>query len=161
MTGKTSFIKTVLSKNKFKGNINPTILIDIKKASEKNINLIIWDCGGQEQFLKVYHKSVVSEELVYGARVLCYFFDAADDKRLEKAIDEFKWIKNLFEIRNPEGKIYCFINKADLVNYSEEKFSELRRKITSKVGNKNIQYYFTSIYKPAELIKIFKKIICS
>jgi len=102
--GKTSLVNKLLGSGGLSDS--PTIGIDIKTIVTENVQIVVWDLGGQERF------KLFADDFIIGAKLIVLVFD------LNKSTSFFRlyeWAKRLRQkIRNPYTKIILVGNKSDL-----------------------------------------------
>jgi len=119
--------------------------IDYKKYDVGTITKpIIWDLGGQQQYLDEYH-GPLKTSIFQKASVLLYIIDASDADRFENARIELEWSVNQILAFNKDPKINVFFHKIDLIHDKDPLISYLKRFLTQNISN-NINFYGTSIF---------------
>ena len=76
---------------------------------------VIWDLGGQRQYLDEYHTSL-KEGIFQKAAILLYVIDVSDINRYESSKAEFEWAAKEIISYNPNAKINVFLHKIDLIH---------------------------------------------
>ncbi|MHA1487259.1 MAG: ADP-ribosylation factor-like protein [Promethearchaeota archaeon] len=76
---------------------------------------MIWDLGGQQQYLDEYH-SVLRDKIFRSASILLYVIDVTDTDRFENAREELEWSVNQIISFNSRAVINVFFHKIDLVH---------------------------------------------
>ena len=105
---------------------------------------MIWDLGGQQQYLDEYH-TVLRDNIFRKASVLLYIIDVTDTDRYENARKEFEWSANQILSFNPGAKINVFFHKIDLVHDKKEVVAYLKKLLSQNISNK-IMFHTTSIF---------------
>ncbi|MFX0033833.1 MAG: ADP-ribosylation factor-like protein [Candidatus Hermodarchaeota archaeon] len=105
---------------------------------------MIWDLGGQQQYLDEYH-GVLKENIFKKASILLYVIDVTDVSRYEKAKEEFEWSAKQIIAFNPAAKIIIFLHKMDLIN-EKEKVSTYLKNLFSQCVSHEISFHLTSIF---------------
>jgi len=105
---------------------------------------MIWDLGGQQQYLDEYH-TVLRDNIFRKASVLLYIIDITDTDRYENARKEFEWSANQILSFNPGAKINVFFHKIDLVHDKKEVVAYLKKLLSQNISNK-IMFHSTSIF---------------
>ncbi len=102
--GKTS----ILYKLKLNEDITtiPTIGFNVESVNYKNIQMTIWDVGGQYRIRKLW------EYYFNNTNALIFVLDSCDLKRLEEVKEELYTILNHYENDRKPLLVYC--NKQDL-----------------------------------------------
>lgn len=165
--GKTTMKSIIFTNNSFisKRSLNfttfpPTNGIDnISIYFLDNIELCLWDCGGQDSFFQSYLSSE-KETFFNKTDVLIFTFDINNITKL----NEFsECIKNLMYF-SPDAKIFVLFHKMDLIKNKDDReiiFKEKSNIIDELTDhNPNISYFCTSIWEDT-LYKAWSKIVCS
>jgi len=105
---------------------------------------MIWDLGGQQQYLDEYH-GVLRNNIFQKASILLYVIDVTDTDRYENARREFEWSANQILSFNPRAKINVFFHKIDLVHDKEEVVAYLKKLLSQNIPHK-IMFHSTSIF---------------
>ena len=87
----------------------PTIGFNVENINYKNLDLTIWDIGGQEKLRKLWQHYYENTDL------LIYVIDANDRTRFNEASDELHRILSNDLLRDIKG-VLIFCNKMDLPN---------------------------------------------
>ena len=90
-------------------NTIPTIGFNVETLNYKNLNLTIWDIGGQEKIRKLWRHYYNNVDMII------YVVDSNDDGRLEESKNELHSIANEDQLKNISS-ILIFNNKIDLPN---------------------------------------------
>ena len=105
---------------------------------------MIWDLGGQQQYLDEYH-SVLRENIFRKASILLYVVDVTDTDRYEDARMEFEWSANQILSFNSDAVINVFFHKIDLVHDQDEVEVYLKKLFSQNISHK-ILFHSTSIF---------------
>ena len=105
---------------------------------------MIWDLGGQQQYLDEYH-GVLRENIFKKASILLYVVDVTDVDRFEKAQQEFEWSAKQLLMFNPSAKMIVFLHKIDLVEEKEQVLKYLKDLFSQNISEK-ISFHPTSIF---------------
>ena len=105
---------------------------------------MIWDLGGQQQYLDEYH-SVLRENIFRKASILLYVVDVTDTDRYEDARREFEWSANQILSFNSDAVINVFFHKIDLVHDQDEVEVYLKKLFSQNISHK-ILFHSTSIF---------------
>ncbi|NHJ19992.1 MAG: hypothetical protein EAX91_03535 [Candidatus Lokiarchaeota archaeon] len=105
---------------------------------------MIWDLGGQQQYLDEYH-GVLKNNIFQKASILLYVIDITDSSRYEDARKELEWSVNQMLSFNPGALINVFFHKIDLIQDKDEVVDYLKKFISYKISHK-IRYHTTSIF---------------
>ncbi|MFX0082889.1 MAG: ADP-ribosylation factor-like protein [Candidatus Hodarchaeota archaeon] len=105
---------------------------------------MIWDLGGQQQYLDEYH-GPLRKSIFQKASVLLYIIDAADSDRFENAQIEFEWSVNQILSYNKSPSINVFFHKIDLIHDKDILIPYLKNYLSQNISYK-INYYATSVF---------------
>ena len=105
---------------------------------------MIWDLGGQQQYLDEYH-GVLRENIFKKASILLFVVDMTDVDRFEKARLELEWSAKQILSYNPNARIHVFLHKMDLVNDKESVSSYLKNLLSQSVSHE-VNFHLTSIF---------------
>ena len=105
---------------------------------------MIWDLGGQQQYLDEYH-NVLKDNIFRKASILLYVIDVTDTDRYEDARSEFEWSVNQILTFNPEAVINVFFHKIDLVHEQDAVVAYLKKLLSQNISHK-ILFHSTSIF---------------
>ena len=117
---------------------------------------MIWDLGGQEQYLDEYHRSL-RKKIFTKASILLYVVDTTDYNRFESAKIEFDWSVKQILSYNPNAKLNIFFHKSDLIHDKESLVPYLKKIFAKNVSHK-IVFHLTSIFDES-LFKAWSDII--
>ncbi len=117
---------------------------------------MIWDLGGQQQYLDEYH-GPLRKNIFRKASILLYVVDITDYERFDNAMIEFEWGVNQILLYNPNAKLNVFLHKSDLVRDKDSVVSHIK-KVFSKNMSYEINYHLTSIFDES-LFKAWSDII--
>ena len=90
-------------------NTIPTIGFNVETLTYKNLNLTIWDIGGQEKIRKLWRHYYNNVDMII------YVVDSNDEGRLEESKNELHALANEDQLKNIDA-ILIFNNKMDLPN---------------------------------------------
>jgi len=105
---------------------------------------MIWDLGGQQQYLDEYH-GVLRSNIFRKASILLYVIDVTDTDRYENARKEFEWSVNQILSFNPGAIINVFFHKIDLVHDKDAVVAYLKKILSQNISHK-IMFHSTSIF---------------
>jgi len=105
---------------------------------------MIWDLGGQQQYLDEYH-GVLRDNIFRKASILLYVIDVTDTERFENARAELEWSVNQIISFNPGAKINVFFHKIDLIHDRGAIVAYLKEFLSQNISHK-IMYHSTSIF---------------
>ena len=119
--------------------------IDYKKYEVGEISKpMIWDLGGQQQYLDEYH-GPLRKSIFQKASVLLYVIDASDADRFEDAKEEFEWAVDQMLAFNADPKLNVFLHKIDLIKDKKELLTYFKNFLSQKISHK-INFYTTSVF---------------
>jgi len=105
---------------------------------------MIWDLGGQQQYLDEYH-SVLRDNIFRSASILLYVIDVTDTDRFENAREELEWSVNQIISFNSRAVINVFFHKIDLVHDRVAVVAYLKKFLSQNLSHK-ILFHSTSIF---------------
>lgn len=105
---------------------------------------MIWDLGGQQQYLDEYH-GALKKSIFQRASVLLYVIDASDVERYENARTELEWSVNEILTFNKNPLINVFLHKIDLINDKNAVSSYLKNYLAQNISSE-IHFYPTSVF---------------
>jgi GTPase SAR1 family protein len=159
--GKSSIILTLQKKFSFLGNLRPTIGLSRTNLQEMKclgMDLLAWDFGGQKKFRESY----MSQRFHVFANVTTMFYviDIQDKQaRFDESLEYLKDIFETFSILKDNPLIIICFNKydPDVTNKNDldGRIAELQALINEINQNFDINYFNTSIFDHASLIKAF------
>ncbi|MFX0029432.1 MAG: ADP-ribosylation factor-like protein [Candidatus Hermodarchaeota archaeon] len=119
--------------------------IDYKQFEVSSITKpMIWDLGGQQQYLDEYH-GPLKKNIFQKASVLLYVVDASDLDRFENARIEFEWSVNQILLYNQSVKLHVFFHKIDLIHDKNALISYLKQLLAQNISSE-INFHSTSIF---------------
>ena len=131
---------------------HPTKGVVRMKFGKANLNLFIWDLGGQEEYRERYLTH--PEQYFIQLDLLIYVIDIQDEKRFDESLDYFKKILDSLILLEENPFILFFIHKFDpelkgdpkiLLNVELLK-DNLNEILKNKKYGFEIEIYLTSIY---------------
>ncbi len=117
---------------------------------------MIWDLGGQQQYLDEYH-GPLRKNIFRKASILLYIVDITDYERFDNAKTEFEWSSNQILSYNPNAKLNVFLHKSDLVHDKDTVVSHIKKAFSKNISHE-INYHLTSIFDES-LFKAWSDII--
>ncbi|MFW9774049.1 MAG: ADP-ribosylation factor-like protein [Promethearchaeota archaeon] len=105
---------------------------------------MIWDLGGQQQYLDEYH-GPLKKRIFKKASVLLYVVDASDVERYENARNELEWSVNEILMYNRASIINVFLHKIDLINDKIAVINYLKNYLAQNISSE-IRFYPTSVF---------------
>jgi len=91
--------------------LKPTKGIDRKTLETEELDLIIWDFGGQEQYRENYLKN--AEKFFFQSDLILYVIDVQDPDRFDESFDYFNKILNILSDLEENPYILVFFHKFD------------------------------------------------
>ncbi len=104
---------------------------------------MIWDLGGQKQYLDEYH-GPMKDSIFQKASVLLYVVDVSDINRVESARAEFEWAATQIISANREANLHVILHKMDLVQDKEAIIQYMTSLFSQNIHHK-IHFHATSI----------------
>ncbi|MHA1793429.1 MAG: ADP-ribosylation factor-like protein [Promethearchaeota archaeon] len=171
--GKTSFINYLMGQSmdeKFQ-ETEPTVSVEQRTLKLKDLNLVIWDFGGQESFRNEYLSN--PEEFFIDTEVLLYVVDAQDEEHYPDSIEYFYSILEILKKTGVQLRIIIDLHKSDPDVVQDVDFlikiQWLEEKFTNVVQQFSFPYEFmrSSIFndvadeKEPEISKNLKKVLSS
>ncbi|KAH8347299.1 hypothetical protein KR059_008288, partial [Drosophila kikkawai] len=148
-SGKTSMRSIIFANYIARDTTRLGATIDVEHSHVKflgNLVLNLWDCGGQEGFMKQYFAQQ-RENIFRHVEVLIYVFDV-ESREMERDVHYYQSCLEALLQNSPEAKIFCLVHKMDLVpeehRESEFKVREDDLIRLSKPGN--VTCFRTSIW---------------
>ena len=144
--GKTTLIRHVLEGKEFEEleNLPPT---DGLKTDEyryrRLVEIAIFDCGGQRQFLEGYFTEAMERTIFSNARILFWVVDVGDKEKLEESRFWFKKTYESLKEFSPDAKIFILAHKSDLKGKITKK--DLKSFFEEAGGLTGVKYYTTSV----------------
>ena len=105
---------------------------------------MIWDLGGQQQYLDEYH-GPLRKNIFQKASVLLYVIDVSDVDRFENARLEFEWSANQVLSYNRNASLNIFLHKIDLIHDRTAVVPYFKRLFSQNITHP-INYYATSVF---------------
>ncbi|MHA2184825.1 MAG: ADP-ribosylation factor-like protein [Promethearchaeota archaeon] len=105
---------------------------------------MIWDLGGQQQYLDEYH-GPLKKNIFQKASVLLYVVDASDVTRFENAQIEFEWSVNQIFLFNQTAKLHVFLHKIDLIHDKESLIPYLKDLLSKNISSE-VNFHSTSVF---------------
>lgn len=105
---------------------------------------MIWDLGGQQQYLDEYH-GPLRRNIFRKASVLLYVIDVSDVDRFENTRLEFEWSANQILSSNRNASLNIFFHKIDLIHDRNALIPYLKSLLSQNISHK-INFYATSVF---------------
>jgi len=125
-----------------------------------NLNLSLWDCGGQEAYMEKYF-ALQRDHMFSHVEVLIYVMDImAKDE--QKDNDQYKETLKAIKEFSPNAKIFCLIHKMDLISADQRQqvFQDKEYKLRAESAPLKIHSFQTSIWDET-LYKAWSSIVYS
>ncbi|TXT59118.1 MAG: hypothetical protein BAJALOKI2v1_250024 [Promethearchaeota archaeon] len=152
--GKTSLVNRLVHNYNYMDLINqePTKGANVEEFQTEQLNLVLWDLGGQKRHIDEYLEE--PEKFFIQVDVLIFVIDAQDDVRYEEALNYLKDLLNILDYLDEFPYILVLLNKADSdviddpdfqikIEYLTDKISTL---IEAQEKKWNVEIIPTSIY---------------
>ncbi len=123
----------------------PTLGIELEKFQTQNVDLTLWDLGGQSQYRKHYMEPQMAEKIFSEPDVLIFVFDSSDASRYEESLEYFRWIWKNLDASNYKGKFHFFIHKTDVIR-EKTPIQDYLKKELGEVST-NLKFHYTSIFE--------------
>jgi Ras-related GTP-binding protein A/B len=105
---------------------------------------MIWDLGGQQQYLDEYH-GPLRKNIFQKVSVLLYVVDASDVDRFENSRIELEWSVNQILLFNQTAKIHVFLHKMDLIHDKNAIIPYLKELLTQNISIE-VSFHGTSVF---------------
>ncbi|MHA1650558.1 MAG: ADP-ribosylation factor-like protein [Candidatus Helarchaeota archaeon] len=155
--GKTTLIRHVLEGKEFEELISLPPTEGIKTDEYRYRRLIeisVFDCGGQKQFLEGYFSERMERAIFSNTRVFIWVVDVADKEKLGESRFWFKQAYNSLRKFSPKKvKIYVLAHKYDLKPRISK--DELKKFFSEGNAIQGVTYYTSSVKT-----KTARKILC-
>ncbi len=161
--GKTSSLETI-QKMKTVAKTQPTMGLEVKTLVFANHELVIYDLGGQKQFIDIY----LSDPQTYFQSTLAivYFIDVQMPSRFKESLDFLENIVNDLQLLGEDPSVHIFLHKFD--NPSDKTLqaskTDIKNRVTNLLTRLKIKYYRieeTSIYQIPRLVSAFSRVFQS
>ncbi len=131
---------------------HPTKGVVRMKFGSTNLNLFIWDLGGQEEYRERYLSN--PEQYFVQLDLLLYVIDVQDPERFDESLEYFDKILDSIIMLEENPYILVFLHKVDPELKNDPKIllniellkDNINEFLKSKVFNFDIEMYLTSIY---------------
>eukprot|EP01087_Luapelamoeba_hula_P010074 TRINITY_DN2650_c0_g1_i2.p1 TRINITY_DN2650_c0_g1~~TRINITY_DN2650_c0_g1_i2.p1 ORF type:complete len:321 (+),score=52.97 TRINITY_DN2650_c0_g1_i2:44-964(+) len=115
-SGKTSMRSIIFANYIARDTTRLAATIDVEHSHVRflgNLALNLWDCGGQEAFMKDYFSSQ-RDHIFRNVEVLIYVFDV-ESHNLKEDMAYYSSCVEAIQQKSDKAKIFCLIHKMDLV----------------------------------------------
>ncbi|KAH8358498.1 hypothetical protein KR093_000477 [Drosophila rubida] len=115
-SGKTSMRSIIFANYIARDTTRLGATIDVEHSHVRflgNLVLNLWDCGGQEGFMKQYFAQQ-RDSIFRNVEVLIYVFDV-ESQEMERDVHYYQSCLEALLQNSPEAKIFCLVHKMDLI----------------------------------------------
>ena len=155
--GKTSIIHVLKKNYSFLNKLKPTRGIERSKSKILEIEFVLWDLGGQEQYITEYFEK--KEFIFMDLSLLFFVIDMQDEMRYDSVLSYFEKIISVLREYNQSPNIVVFMHKIDPDIEHNSNIQLFVKDITKKVkklaGDFNVAFFQTSIFKRWTIISAF------
>ncbi len=175
--GKTAISKTLTIK--YRGNLQqfgqmlkdllPTKGAVQDRLKVSNVNVMLWDLGGQQQYRKVYLKE--PERFFFDCSAVMYVIDIQDEERFDESMEYLERIVKIFHYLKENPYFMILFHKYDPELEMEPKYQvfikDLTKLVSKNLTDANITFQLrnSSVYNDltvfngfTELIRIFANV---
>lgn len=155
--GKSSILHVLKKNYSFLNKLKPTKGIERSKSKILEIDFVLWDMGGQEQYLTQYFER---KEFIFSELSLLFFIiDIQEEIRFDKALSYFEKIINVLREYEQFPTIIIFYHKTDPdIKYTKNVklfTNDLTKKIRKIAPNFNMAFFPTSIFERWSIVAAF------
>ncbi|XP_062127093.1 ras-related GTP-binding protein A [Drosophila sulfurigaster albostrigata] len=148
-SGKTSMRSIIFANYIARDTTRLGATIDVEHSHVRflgNLVLNLWDCGGQEGFMKQYFAQQ-RDNIFRNVEVLIYVFDV-ESQEMERDVHYYQSCLEALLQNSPEAKIFCLVHKMDLVaeEHRENVFKEREEDLIRLSRPGNVTCFRTSIW---------------
>ncbi len=155
--GKTSILHVLKKNYSFLNKLKPTKGVERSQSKILEIDFVLWDMGGQEQYLAQYFDR--KEMFFTDLSLLFFVIDIQDETRFDSVINYFKKILTVFKDYKQVPNIVVFFHKVDPdIEHTKnvKLFTEdLTKKLSALAKDFSITFFQTSIFRRWSLIAAF------
>jgi small GTP-binding protein len=169
--GKTAISKTLTVK--YRGNLQAfgqllQDLLPTKGAVQdqlqvSNINITLWDLGGQKLYRKIYLRE--PERFFFDTSAVIYVIDIQDEERFDEALDYMEKIVKIFHFLKERPYFLVLMHKYDPELELEPKYKifikDLSKKVSEILTNANLEFTIenSSVYEDITVFNSFSELI--
>jgi Ras-related GTP-binding protein A/B len=160
-SGKTSMRSIIFANFYAKDTFKNGYTVDVYRSRVRfmgNLVLSLWDCGGQTKFMDQYFES--QKPVIFSdVAILIYVFDITSREQ-SLDLEYFRNSINALQELSPDAKVFCLVNKMDLVieKKRESTYENKKLKILDLCPGLSITCFNTSIYDES-LYKAWSEIV--
>jgi len=148
-SGKTSMRSIIFANYIARDTTRLAATIDVEHSHVRflgNLALNLWDCGGQEAFMKDYFSSQ-RDHIFRNVEVLIYVFDV-ESHNLRDDMSDYHNCLEAIQQNSPNAKIFCLLHKMDLIpeEQREKTFIDREEELRQASLPMNITCFPTSIW---------------
>lgn len=155
--GKTSILHVLKKNYSFLNKLKPTKGIERSTSKILDIDFVLWDLGGQQQYLTKYFEK--KEYIFLDLSLLFYIIDMQDEIRFDSVLEYFEKIINVFRENSQFPTVVIFLHKIDPdIKHSENMrlyIKDLKKKIAKITPEFNVIYFETSIFERWSIVTAF------
>lgn len=169
--GKTAITKTLTVK--YRGNLQAfgqllQDLLPTKGAVQdqlqvSNVNITLWDLGGQKLYRKIYLRE--PERFFFDTSAVIYVIDIQDEERFDEALDYMEKIVKIFHFLKESPYFLVLMHKYDPELELEPRYKifiqDLSKKVTKILSDANIEFTIenSSVYKDITVFNSFSDLV--
>jgi len=169
--GKTAISKTLTIK--YRGNLQafgqmlkdllPTKGAVQDRLKVSNVNVMLWDLGGQMQYRKIYLEE--PERFFFDASAVLYVIDIQDEERFDETIDYFEKIVKTFHFLKENPYFMVLFHKYDPELEMEPKYQvfikDLTKRVSSNLNEAGLKFQIrnSSVYNDLTVFNAFTELI--
>ncbi|TFF98243.1 MAG: hypothetical protein EU541_07065 [Promethearchaeota archaeon] len=169
--GKTAITKTLTVK--YKGNLQAfgqllQDLLPTKGAVQdqlhvSNINITLWDLGGQKLYRKIYLRE--PERFFFDTSAVIYVIDIQDEERFDEALDYMERIVKLFHFLKEHPYFLVLMHKYDPELELKPRYKifiqDLSKRVSKILTDANIEFNIenSSVYKDITVFNSFSDLV--
>lgn len=144
--GKTTLVRHVLEGKELEelDNLSPTEGVKTDEFRYRRlVEISIFDCGGQQQFLAEYFTDTMERTIFKNVRAFFWVVDVGDKKKLQ---DSRHWLLKSYQSLNkfsPNARIFVLAHKYDLKDKVSK--DELKKNFTENGSLSNVVFVTSSV----------------
>ncbi|HUY00304.1 MAG TPA: ADP-ribosylation factor-like protein [Candidatus Deferrimicrobium sp.] len=169
--GKTAISKTLTIK--YRGNLQafgqmlkdllPTKGAVQDRLKVSNVNVMLWDLGGQQQYRKIYLEE--PERFFFDTSAVIYVVDIQDEERFDETMDYLERIVKIFHFLKENPYFMVLFHKYDPELEMEPKYQvfikDLTKRVSKTLSDANITFQLrnSSVYNDLTVFNAFTELI--